>query len=171
MFNTGPRHCIDIFTIRANAWPLVPFRAVVYVDRRTVLGSQSLNNQIVNFFLSVHLSDDLFHSPIPPLPPHQIPCTHSILRNAGSRCKSPPPPLGIPGTSLLVPFLEAPEFPFLLRVDDVDCLHRETRESVRAADGAAECAWVTRIHPAIADFRPCPFADVCSTAAVPATGK
>ncbi len=171
MFNAQAGHRINVLAVGADAWPLMPFRAVVYVNGRTVLGSQCLNNQVVHFLFCVCLSDDLFHSPIPPLHPHRTPCIHSILRNGGSCCKSPPPPLGILGTSLLVSFLEAPELAFLLRVDDVDCLHRETRESVRAADGAAECAWVTRIHPAIADFRPCPFADVCSTAAVPATGK
>ncbi len=132
MFNTEARHRINVLAVGADAWPLVPFRTVVYVDRRTVLRSQSLNYKIVDFFLRVRLSDDLFHCHSPLLILHLAPSR--TLRSTRDPDHRPARRRRDTFSFPLSLNLEPAEATFPLRVDDMDCLHRQLGEGMRAPD-------------------------------------
>ena len=149
MFNTEARHRINVLAVGADAWPLVPFRTVVYVDRRTVLRSQSLNYKIVDFFLRVRLSDDLFHCHSPLLILHLAPSR--TLRSTRDPDHRPARRRRDTFSFPLSLNLEPAEATFPLRVDDMDCLHRQLGEGMRAPDRTAKSSRVARVHSPVAD--------------------
>ncbi len=130
----------------------MPFRAVVNVDRCRILGSQSLNNQVVNFFLRIASSDDLFqgHSPLLILL-----LRHLLAPSRTLRSTREPDRTRRRGRrdifSFLPPLhLEPAEAGFLLGVNQVDCLHRQAREAVRATDRAAKSSRIADVHSLVA---------------------
>src|SRR6266852_6182018 len=75
--------------------------------------------------------------------------TRSKNRRLHSSSKARQLPLRRRDTPSLPPALhfEPAEASFLFRMDEMDCLHRETREGVRAADRAAQRPRVAGVHP------------------------
>lgn len=89
------------------------------------------------------------------------PLDHPIARRLHNTRRHPLPPRRLPGHgppslrtcgSLAPPFLEASKPSFLFRMDDVDCLHGETRECVCAPDRATQRARIARVHASYTHF-------------------
>src|SRR6267142_2100615 len=127
-------HGVHILTVRRRARPLMALRARVDVYRCGVLRSQRADDDFVNFRFRIRTLGHYFilrHRP--PLPPAPIRTLRSI-RGPGRMPAHRN--WGIVSTLRLLP-AEPPEASFLLRVHQVDCLHRQFGEGVRSPDRAS----------------------------------